>query len=72
MRSDGGPQYDSKEYHEFLKDRGVNPPGLSTPTYSQSNGRAEVAVKAMKALVQKASVNGDLKCDEFQNGHHEV
>ena len=68
VRSDGGPQYDSKEYHEFLKVWGVNPPGLSTPTYAQSNGRAEAAVKAMKALVQKASVNGDLTCDEFQRG----
>ena len=68
VRSDGGPQYNSREYREFMKEWGVNPPGLSTPTYAQSNGRAEAAVKAMKALVQKASVNGDITCDEFQRG----
>ena len=67
VRSDDGPQYDSKEYCEFLKAWGVNPPGLSTPTYAQSN-EAEAAVKAMKSLVQKTSINGDLTCDEFQRG----
>ena len=68
VRSDGGPQYDSSEYREFLKAWGVNPPGLSTPTYAQSNGRAEAAVKAMKSLVEKTTVNGDINCDEFQKG----
>ena len=68
IRSDGGPQYDSSEYREFLQAWGVNPPGLSTPTYAQSNGRAEAAVKAMKTLVQKATINGDITCDEFQRG----
>ena len=68
VRSDGGPQYDSLEYREFLKAWGVNPPGLSTLTYAQSNGRAEAAVKAMKSLVEKTTVNGDINCDEFQKG----
>ena len=68
VRSDGGPQFDSAEYREFLEKWGVNPPGLSSPTYAQSNGLAESAVKAMKALVAKTSVNGDISCDEFQRG----
>ena len=66
--SDGGPQHDSSEYREFLNVWGVNKPGLLTPTYAQSNGRAEAAVKAMNALVRKATVNGDIKSYEFQKG----
>ena len=46
----------------------MNPPGLSSPTYAQSNGVAESAVKAMKALVAKSTVNGDISCDAFQRG----
>ena len=53
VRLDGGPQFDSAEYCSFLKEWGVNPPGLSTPLYSQSNAVAEAAVKAMKGLVAK-------------------
>ena len=68
VRSDGGPQFDSAEYREFLEKWGVNPPGLSSPTFAQSNGLAESAVKAMKALVAKTSVNGDISCDAFQRG----
>ena len=66
--SDGGPQHDSSEYCEFLNVWGVNKPGLSTPTYAQSNRRAEAADKAMKALVKKATMNGDITSDEFQKG----
>ena len=63
VRSDGGPQYDSLEYREFFKAWGVNPPGYSTPRYAQSNGLAESAVKAMKALVAKSSIGGDIFCE---------
>ena len=68
IRSDGGPQYSSVEYREFLERWGVNPPGLSSPTYAQSNTLAESAVKAMKALVAKTTVNGDINCEAFQRG----
>ena len=68
VRSDGGPQYDSIEYREFFERWGVNPPGLSSPTYAQSNSVAESAVKAMKALVAKTTVNGDISCEAFQRG----
>ena len=68
VRSDGGPQFDSAEYREFLDRWGVNPPGLSSPTYAQSNGIAESAVKAMKALVAKTTVNGDINSEAFQRG----
>ena len=68
IRSDGGPQFDSAEYRDFLERWGINPPGLSSPTYSQSNGLAESGVKAMKALVAKATVNGDISGEAFQRG----
>ena len=68
IRSDGGPQFDSAEYRDFLERWGINPPGLSSPTYSQSNGLAESAVKAMKALVAKTTINGDISCEAFQRG----
>ena len=64
IRSDGGPQYDSAEYREFLKAWGVSP-GYSSPRYAQSNGLAESAVKAMKNLVAKT---GDIFGEEFQLG----
>ena len=66
IRSDGGPQFDSKEYKDFLERWGVKQ-GLSTPHYAQSNGHAEAAVKAMKALVAKLCTSGDLEFDKFRH-----
>ena len=40
----------------------------SSPTYAQSNGHAEAAVKAVKALVLKAAPSGDLANEEFCQG----
>ncbi|EFX73857.1 hypothetical protein DAPPUDRAFT_252527 [Daphnia pulex] len=40
----------------------------STPNYSQSNGHAEAAVKAVKELVEKISPSGDLDTEEFKLG----
>ena len=65
IQSDGGPQYKSSEYRKFLEDCGVNEPGLSTPHYPQSNGRAEAAVKAMKKLVSTTTV---ITSDDFRKG----
>ena len=64
VRSDGGPQFDSADYREFLRAWGVIP-GYSSPRFVQSNGLAESDVKAMKALVAKT---GDIFGEEFQCG----
>ena len=68
VRSDNGPQYDSAEYRQFFEKWGVNAPGYSTPRFAQLNGLSEVCVKAMKALVAKAFVNGDITSEAFQRG----
>jgi hypothetical protein len=62
MRTDGGPQFAAKELRDFLKKWGVDPV-LSTPHYPQSNGHAELSVKAMKNLVIKNSGG-----ESFQQG----
>ena len=60
VQLDNGPQYNSAENHEFFKSWGINGPGYSTPRFAQSNGLSEACVEAMKALVAKTSVNGDI------------
>jgi transposase InsO family protein len=67
IRSDGGPQFKSSELASFMKKWGVEHT-LSTPHYPQSNGLAEAAVKAMKALVEKTSINGRIDNENFNAG----
>lgn len=67
FRSDGGPQFASREFNQFLKRWGVRP-APSTPHYHQSNGHAEAAVKTMKKLIATTTVNGDLDDENFQRG----
>ena len=65
ISSDGGPPYNSHEYDQFLKKWGISK-RLSSAHYPQSNGRAEVAVKAMKRTLD-GNVNpltGDIDTDE--------
>ena len=52
FRSDGGSQYSSREFQDFLKKWFVTwrP---SSPYFAQSNGLAESSVKALKALLLK-------------------
>ena len=38
---------------------------MSSPHYPQSNGHAETSVKAMKSLIAKTTMNGDLDMDAF-------
>ena len=64
MRSDNGPQYKAKSFADFLADWNVIHV-TSSPEYPQSNGHAEAAVKAMKNLVKKLEINGDLNNDKF-------
>ena len=70
IRTDGGPQFSSGKFRQFLKRWGVNH-AISTPHYPQSNGHAEAAVKAMKSLVAKSTVSGNIDSDEFCEGHLE-
>ena len=67
LRSDGGPQFPSREFDQFAEKWGVEV-CFSTPYFAQSNGRAEAAVNAMKALILKAAPSGDLNDEVFQQG----
>jgi hypothetical protein len=67
FRSDNGPQFDAGIFRDAME-RWVVARGNSTPHYSQSNGHAEAAVKAVKELVEKISPSGDLDTEEFQQG----
>ena len=67
FRSDNGPQFDAGIFRDAMERWGVAR-GNSTPHYSQSNGHAEAAVKAVKELVEKISSSGDLDTEEFQQG----
>ena len=57
VRTDGGPQFRSAEFHKFCSDAGVNVQ-TSSPYNAQSNGHAEAAVKTMKAIVVKCARTG--------------
>ena len=67
FRSDGGPQFASRQFNQFLKRWGVSG-APSSPHYHQSNGQAEAAVKAMKKLIATTTVKGDLDDENFQRG----
>ena len=67
FRSDGGPQFDSKEFRSTLEKWRVEI-RLSSPTYAQSNGHVEAAVKSVKALVLKSAPSGDLNSEKFLQG----
>ena len=64
FRSDGGTVYASQNFQTFLKDWNVTwcP---SSPGYPQSNGYAEIYVKAMKHLISKMDVI-DITSEQFQ------
>ena len=63
LSSDGGPQFTSSAFLEFLKTWGVKH-RLSSVAYPQSNGRAELAVKTAKRIVLgNATSNGSLDND---------
>ena len=49
--SDQGPQFTSKLFQDFSKEWGFQHV-MSTPTYPQSNGKAEATVKAMKKIIR--------------------
>ena len=62
--SDNGPQFAAAEFKTFLSDWGITA-GTSAPTYAQSNGRAEAAIKSMKKLIHGSWVSGSFDADAF-------
>jgi hypothetical protein len=62
FRTDGGLQFASAKTQDFCKRWGVRQV-FSAPHYSQSNGLAESAVKAVKKLLTRAKTH-----EEFQMG----
>ena len=61
--SDGGPQFTSTAFTEFLQTWGLFH-CLSSVSYPQSNDRAEAAVKTAKCIVQENTAsNGSLNTD---------
>ena len=67
IRTDGGLQFASAQFHDFAKEWGFKHT-MSTPHYPQSNGHAEAAVKAIKNLLKKSSPSGQLNSDSFLRG----
>ena len=65
VANDGGPEYKSHEFGDFLKRWGVRL-RMSSAYHAQSNGRAEVAVKTVKrALRDNTGPDGRLDTDTF-------
>ena len=67
FRSDGGPQFKAHSLRKVLDQWGVRI-RPSAPYYPQSNGHAEASVKAVKHLIIKCTLNGNLDTDEFASG----
>ena len=65
VRSDGGPQFKSRESLDFLTRKGTIW-RLSSPQMPSGNGHAEAGVKAMKWLVAKTG--GDIRSEAFLDG----
>ena len=67
LRTDGGPQFTSKEFQDAMKRWGVYHV-VSSPHFPQSNGHAEAAVKTCKHLILKTSPSGNIDNEEFDRG----
>jgi hypothetical protein len=58
LMSDNGPNLVSQEFEQFLSKWGIEH-HTSSPGFSQSNGKAESAVKAAKTMMKKCKENGE-------------
>ncbi len=56
--SDQGPQYKAEEFVQFCKEWGIKHT-YSSPTYAQSNGEVERAIKTVKSILKKTSEAGE-------------
>ncbi len=64
LSTDGGPQFMATGFQDFLKLWGVSH-RLSSVSFPQSNGRAELAVKAAKRIIHNnCSADGSLNNDK--------
>lgn len=65
LSSDGGPEFVARETTDFIRRWGVQH-RLSSAYHPRSNGRAEVAVKAMKRLLRdNVSSDGEIDSESF-------
>ncbi|XP_068227654.1 uncharacterized protein [Palaemon carinicauda] len=64
LRTDGGPQFTSAEFKDFMKRWGVRHM-VTSPHYPQSNGHAEAAVKSIKHLILKTAPSGNIDNEDF-------
>ena len=65
ISSDGGPQFISSEFQNFMKDCEINH-RISSAYYPQSNGRAELAVKSAKRILSgNSNPDGSLDTPSF-------
>ena len=65
ISTDGGLQFTSAEFQEFLKNWGTRH-RLSSAEYPQSNGRAEASVKSAKKIIHdNTNPDGSLNNDRF-------
>ena len=63
LTTDNGPQFDSHRFKEFCRRwHIIHDP--STPRYPQSNGHAEVMVKAVKRVIQKVDTANEDAIDK--------
>ena len=62
--SDQGPQFMSKLFQDFSKEWGFRH-ATSSPTYPQSNGKAEATVKSMKKIILTAWTGTRLDMDKL-------
>ena len=62
--SDGGPQFTSHHFADFLQTWGVTHV-TSSPHYPQSNGKAEATVKSMKKIISAAWTGHSVNWDQF-------
>ena len=68
LRTDGGPQFSSKSFKDFMEKWRIHH-DISTPYHPKSNGHSEANVKVMKTLIKKCVSKGDLlDNDEFTRG----
>ena len=64
ISSDGGPEFTAQESKDFYRRWGIHH-RLSSAYFPQSNGRAELAVKATKRLLEdNVGPNGELNSDK--------
>ena len=63
LRSDGGPQFTSAAFRQFMGRWHITH-DLCTPYYPQANGHAEAHVKNIKHLLMKTTPSGDLYADD--------